>query len=103
MFIAAGGIVTPPKSHALLPGITRDVLVEILPAAGIRCVETEVPRAELMGAEEIWLTSSVREILPVTVLDGHPVGRAEPGPLWLRAFELYEQFKASQGLKDARL
>ena len=104
VFIAVGGIVkTPPKSHALLPGITRDVLVEILPAAGIRCVETEVPRAELMGAEEIWLTSSVREILPVTVLDGHPVGSGEPGPLWLRAFELYEQFKAGQGSKGAPL
>jgi len=61
-------------------------------------VETEVPRAELLGAEEIWLTSSVREILPVTVLDGHPVGSGEPGPLWSRAFELYERFKAGQAL-----
>jgi len=102
VFIATGGIVkTPPKSHALLPGITRDVLVELLPAAGIPCVETEVPRAELMGAEEIWLTSSVREILPVTVLDGHPVGSGEPGPLWTRVFELYERFKAGQALRDA--
>ncbi|MGH8508534.1 MAG: D-amino acid aminotransferase [Gammaproteobacteria bacterium] len=98
VFIAAGGIVkTPPKSHALLPGITRDVLVEILPAAGISCVEIEVPRAELLAAEEIWLTSSVREILAVTLLDGHPVGRGEPGPLWARAVDLYERFKVDQG------
>ncbi|MGH8524916.1 MAG: aminotransferase class IV, partial [Gammaproteobacteria bacterium] len=80
-----------------------DVLVGILPAAGIPCVETEIARAELFGAEEIWLTSSVREILPVTVLDGRPVGSGEPGPLWLRAFELYDQFKAGQTLKDAPL
>jgi D-alanine transaminase len=95
VFLVSAGIVkTPPKGSALLPGITRDLVIEVLAAAGVPCLEVEVPEAELARAEEIWLTSSVREILPVVQLNGCPVGTGRPGPMWGRCVEWYQAFKA---------
>ncbi len=94
VFVVTGKtLVTPPKGPHLLPGITRDVILELARANGIRCAERDIGRDELVAADEIWLTSSTREILPVTVLDGQPVGKGRPGPLWTRVLALYQQFK----------
>jgi D-alanine transaminase len=94
VFIVSKGVVkTPPKSNELLPGITRDLVVELLAAQAIPCQETTVPEAELRRAEEIWLTSSIREILPVITLDGVPVGTGQAGPLCRRVIALYQAFK----------
>lgn len=92
--IADGRLVTPPKGEHLLSGITRDLVLELVRGAGIPCIECEVPREELDRADEIWITSSTREIMPVTRLDGAPVGDGRPGPLWRRADALYQDFKA---------
>ncbi|KAF0192337.1 MAG: D-alanine transaminase [Gammaproteobacteria bacterium] len=94
VFVVTGEtLVTPPKGPHLLPGITRDVILDLARANGIRCAERDIGRDELVAADEIWLTSSTREILPVTVLDGRPVGNGRPGPLWTRVLALYQQFK----------
>lgn len=95
VFVVSRGVIkTPPKGQALLAGITRDLIVELLAAHRIPHGEVELPETELKEAEEIWLTSSVREILPVVDLDGRPVGTGQPGPRWKRVSDLYQDFKA---------
>lgn len=85
-------IVTPPKGDCLLPGITRDLVVELAMEHAQECEERAIPEAELRRAQEIWLTSSTREILPVTRLDGLPVGEGRPGPHWQTMISHYRRF-----------
>lgn len=88
-----GAVVTPPKSNLLLPGITRDLVVELCAANGIPIAETGVPEARLRNADEVWLTSSTKEVLPVVRLDEAPVGDGVPGPVWQRVIALYQAYK----------
>jgi D-alanine transaminase len=94
-----GTVLTPPKSHLILPGITYDVVLEILGAHAIAHEVRPVAESELRSADEVWVTSSSREVLPITTLDGKPVGKGEnagkPGPVAKRLYDLYQQFKAS--------
>lgn len=86
-------VITPSKGPEILPGITRDLLVELLRANKISVQERRLTLTELRSAEEIWLTSSTREVLPVTKLDGDPVGGRKPGPLWKKAYGLFQTAK----------
>lgn len=99
--IKAGELQTPPKSEFLLPGVTRDLVLEIAAKAGIPFRETSLPQEALGTAEEIWLTSSTREILPVTRLDGQPVGSGVPGPRWREMFALYQEYKRQVAIDPA--
>jgi len=92
--VKSGVVITPPKSRLILAGITRDLVIESLPAAGIQLQERAVTEAELRQAGEIWITSSTREIYPVTTLDGEPVGDGRPGSQWAKAFDLFQACKA---------
>ncbi|HDJ86265.1 MAG TPA: D-amino acid aminotransferase, partial [Chromatiales bacterium] len=78
----------------LLPGITRDLVLELARDNGIEARETPIPAQWLHDAEELWVTSSTREILPVTQLDGEAVGAGRPGPLWTRMHALFQGYKA---------
>ena len=93
-----GTVLTPPKSHLILPGITYDVVLEILHANAIDHEVRPVSESELRSADEIWITSSSREVLAITTLDGKPVGNGDnagkPGPVCARVHALYQQFKA---------
>ncbi len=91
--VSDGMLVTPPKSDYLLPGITRDLILELAGRAGIAFREADFTPQELSGADEIWLTSSTREILPVAKLNGLPVGSGKPGALWLSMITLYQKYK----------
>jgi D-alanine transaminase len=91
--VKAGTIAAPPKSNLILPGITYDVVVELARGAGLRLELREVPEAEVRGADEIWLTSSSKEVLAVVTLDGKPVGEGRPGPLFRQMYGLYQEFK----------
>ena len=92
--VREGAAIAPPKSHLMLPGITYDVVLEILRENGMRHEVRPVTRAELGSAEEIWVTSSSKEVLAITTLDGAPVGAGRPGPVFHRVYPLYQQFKA---------
>lgn len=93
VFIVSDGvIVTPPKGDCLLPGITRDLVVELAMEHALECEERPIPEAELRRAQEIWLTSSTREILPVTRLDDLAVGEGRPGPVWHTMIGHYRRF-----------
>jgi D-alanine transaminase len=91
--VREGSIITPPKSHLILPGITRDLVVELARQHGMAVQEREITEAELKSADEIWLSSSTREVVPVTRLNGHPLGGGLPGPLWKQIARHYVDFK----------
>jgi D-alanine transaminase len=84
---------TPAKGPHILGGITRDVLIELMHAAGIACVEGPVTAAQLRAASEVWVSSSTKEVAPVVCLDGEPVGEGAPGPLWRRVHGLFQELK----------
>lgn len=96
VFVVSGGVLlSPPKSQYLLPGVTRDLVVQLAQANDVPCREGEISETELRAADELWLTSSTKEILPVTRLDGLPVGNGQPGPMWERLLALYQEYKRS--------
>jgi D-alanine transaminase len=102
LFIVHDGIIrTPPKGPLLLPGITRDLVLELAEENHIPYEEANILEADLTRAEEIWLTSSTKEILAVTQLNGQAVGNGNPGPLWKRMFGLYQQYK--QRLREGKV
>lgn len=95
LFIVAHGLlITPPTGDCILPGITRDLVLELAAEEGIPYAEAAIAVADLDHAEEIWLTSSTREIRPVTQLNGKQVGNGQPGPLWQRMDQLLDAYKA---------
>lgn len=91
--VVDGVLLTPPKGHEILPGITRDLVVELAEANAIPLQERKITLAELERAEEVWVTSSTREVLPIVELDGRKVGNGQPGLLWARMDALYQQRK----------
>src|SRR3989344_2082242 len=94
IFVVKGGrLVTPPKGPYILPGVTRDLVVEIARANKIACDEKSIGIEALRTADEVWLTSSTKEILPITRIDGRPVGAGKPGPMHARMFALYKEYK----------
>jgi len=94
VFVAKNGLVlSPPKSNLILPGITYDVVVEIAQQLGMPLEFRDIREAEVRAADELWVTSSSKEILAVVELDGKPVGAGRPGPLFRRAWEGYQEFK----------
>jgi len=82
--VTAGVIRTPPNGHHILPGTTRDVVAELAARLGVPSESSRVSEAELRAADEIWLAFATRGVLPVTTLDGAPVGTGRPGPLFKR-------------------
>lgn len=96
VFVVADGVVaTPPKSNLLLPGITRDLVVELAREHGMACDERPIAQSELEQADEIWVTSSTREIVPVIRLDGVLVGGGVAGPVWQRLYSIYSAYKGA--------
>ena len=94
VFIVQGGVIrTPAKSNLILPGITYDVVVELAQGAGLPLEFSEVTEAQLRGADEVWVTSSSKEVLAIVELDGRPVGDGKPGPVFMRMYQLYQDFK----------
>ncbi|MBI3575136.1 MAG: D-amino acid aminotransferase [Gammaproteobacteria bacterium] len=91
--VRSGRLVTPPKGPLILPGVTRDLVLELARAHGVPCAEAAVSEVALRAADEVWMTSSTKEILPITRLDGKPVGSGKPGPLHARLLALYKDYK----------
>lgn len=94
VFVVIDGMtMTPPKSRYILPGITRDLILEVMQANQLPYQEVAITEAQLRSAAEIWVTSSVREILPITTLDEQTVGSGKPGPIWSQVWQLYQNYK----------
>lgn len=94
--VIEGTIYTAPKDEKVLPGITRDIVVEIARQADIPLKEEAVTEQQLMNADEVWVSSSTKEILPVTNLNDKMLGQGKPGPLWQRMDALYQRVKCGE-------
>jgi len=94
VFIVKGGVIrAPAKSNLILPGITYDVVVELAQAAGIALEFGEITEAEVRAADELWITSSSKEVLAIVELDGKAIGDGKPGAAFRRMYQLYQEFK----------
>lgn len=99
-YVKNRALYTPPKGPQLLPGITRDLVLELAQAHHVPAQEKNFDMSALESADEIWLTSSTKEILPVTQLNGQPVGNGKPGPMWARMLALYQDY--NQQIREGR-
>lgn len=88
-----GVIFTAPKDEKVLPGITRDLIIELAAQADMPLHERAVSESALRNADEIWISSSTKEVVPVTLLDGEIVGSGKPGPIWQQMHALFQQYK----------
>ncbi len=86
-------LMTPPKSDSLLPGITREIVLELAKLHGIPYAEVNISTGDLHTADEIWMSSSTKEILPVLKLNGQSVGNGVAGAAWEEMNTLYEACK----------
>jgi len=94
IFVVKNGILlAPPKDNLMLPGITYDVVLEITAANNIPHEVRRVTKQEVFSAEELLLTSSTKEVLAITRLDGKPVGDGKPGTMFAKLHQLYQEFK----------
>ncbi len=95
--VKAGVILTPPQDGRILPGITYDVVLELAARHGAPHEIRPVSEGELRTADELWMTSSTKEVLSIVSLDGHPVGHGElagrPGPVTQRMHHWYTTFR----------
>ena len=95
VFIVKNGkVITPPLDGQILPGITRLLLLDILRQDGTIPVEERVVTMdEIQTADEVWISSSSKEIAPVIAVDGKPIGDGEVGEVWEKAQALFSQHK----------
>ena len=91
-----GRLLAPIKNHLMLPGITYDVVLELAALHGLPHEVRDITEAETRGADELWMCSSTKEVLPIVRLDGAKVGAGGvPGPLFARMYAWYQEFKAT--------
>ncbi len=88
-----GTLITPPKGEDLLPGVTRDLILELATQHQVPFTEERIAASLLRQADEVWLTSSTKEIMPVVRLDHKPVGNGKPGPLFKQFHRHYSDYK----------
>jgi D-alanine transaminase len=94
VFIVKRGVIqSPPKTNLILPGITYDVVVELARANSMALEFGDIPEADVRAADEIWVTSSSKEVLAIVELDGKRVADGRPGPQFRRMYQLYQEFK----------
>lgn len=89
--VAAGRLLTPSLESGILPGITREAVLELAHDLGIEAVEGEIPPSDLLRADEVFITTSVREVVPVVTVDGRSVGSGKPGEVTGRLMASYKE------------
>jgi len=97
-----GAVLGAPKSEHVLEGIRYELIRELCEEVGIAYNLRPIAEADVMSADELLLSSATKEVLPVTTLDGDPVGhgalRGKPGPVYSRLYEAYQRAKATQSI-----
>jgi D-alanine transaminase len=88
-----GQLLTTASGHSILPGITRELVLELACNHGLLCQQTNISEQQVQQADELWLSSSTKEILPIVQLDGKAVGNGKPGPHYHQIIKLYDEFK----------
>ncbi|QLG88573.1 D-amino acid aminotransferase [Chitinibacter bivalviorum] len=96
IFIVQQGVIYAPQTgEHMLAGITYELVIELAQSHGLPLVLGEVSEAMLRNADEVWLTSSSKEILPIVQLDGRVVGKGVPGPIYQAMISFYQNYKAT--------
>jgi D-alanine transaminase len=90
-----GRVLGAPTDHLVLEGIRVGLIGELCESQGIDCELRRITREEVFAADELMLTSATREILPITRIDGQPVGDGRVGPVYRRLYEAYQSAKAA--------
>ncbi|MDB6063248.1 MAG: D-amino-acid transaminase [Verrucomicrobiaceae bacterium] len=93
--VTDGVLYTAAKDHRILAGITRDLIVELVQQKGLEFREQALPTAQLSSASEVWISSSTREMVAVTQLDGKAVGSGEIGPVYRQVWQWYREYRKS--------
>jgi D-alanine transaminase len=94
MVVKNGVLLAPPKDNLILPGITYDVILELAKANSMPLEVRRISETEVRGADELWLTSSTKEVLAISRLDEKPVGKdGKPGPQFRKMYGWYQGFK----------
>ena len=91
--VSNGVVMGPPKDHLVLEGIRYGAIEELCRQEGIGFELRRIPRAEVLAADELMLSSATKEVLPITLLDGQPVGNGRPGPVTQRLYAAYQRAK----------
>jgi D-alanine transaminase len=91
--VIGGRIVAPPKDNLILPGITYGAVYDFAVEAGLPFDVRPIARVEALAAAELWLTSSTKEVLAITTVDGKPFAGGAPGPLFRRMYALFQAHK----------
>ena len=93
LVVRQGKIIAPPKDNLILPGITYDATYELAREGGLPFEMRPVKKEEALAADEMWLSSSTKEVLAVTTLDGKPFAGGRPGPMFKRMHSLFQAAK----------
>ena len=92
VFLVSGGSLrTPGLQCGVLPGITREAVMELAAEAGVVVLECDITLDELLAAEEAFLTNSVMEVMPLVAVDGKPLGSGAPGPVTRKVMVAYKE------------
>ena len=91
--IKNGVLLAPKKNRLMLAGITYDVILELAAGHGQPYQVCDVSETEVRNVDELWMTSSTKEVLPIVSLDGRPVGAGKPGPAFAAMYGWYQDFK----------
>ncbi len=98
VFIVRDGVILgPPKDNQILPGITYDAAFELARGGGLAVEVRPISRDEALAADEMWLSSSTKEVLAVTTVDGKSFAGGSPGPVFRKMHELFEASKSRSG------
>ncbi len=95
-----GVVMGPRKDNHVLEGIRYDLIAEICAAQNIGYTLKDISRADVMNADELLLSSATKEVLPITQLDGKPVGNGQPGPIYTALYAGYQAAKAAGDVTD---
>ena len=94
LIVRDGIIIAPPKDNQILPGITYDAAFELARGGGLAVEVRPISREEALSADEMWLSSSTKEVLAVTTIDGKPFAGGAPGPAFRKMHALFQESKA---------
>jgi D-alanine transaminase len=87
-------IYTHPKGPYILPGITRETIIDCAKYCNIEVKEVAFNKDSLMDADEVWISSSTREVVPITRIDNSPVDNGKVGEIWSLIYDRYQVIKS---------
>ena len=88
-----GVILCPPMDNLILPGITYELMIELARKNNMPLDIRRVSRKEVIKADELWIMSSTKEVVPIVRLDDKPIGAGKPGPIFKKMFQLFQDYK----------